>query len=172
MRFRALSIVFLVSVSAGLLCQVSQASQAPTLRVRWDRDTDFSKYQTFAWKDGTAAVDPTIDALIVQTVGDELAIRGIFPDEDEPDLHVLYHASVRESFEVGGGYRTDWESEGAVTVNSYRAGTLVIDFVDAEKNRIVWRATATAVIQGNPKKNAPLVRQVIQKMFADFHPER
>jgi hypothetical protein len=48
----------------------------------------------------------------------------------------------------------------------------VIDLVDVENNRLVWRAIATATLQGTPKKNVPLVREVIRKMFVDFPPER
>jgi hypothetical protein len=82
---------------------LSLAAPAPTIRVRWDREADFSKYETFSWEEGTAAVDPTIDATIVQSVGNELAIQGIFPDEAQPDLHVIYHASGRDEFELSGG---------------------------------------------------------------------
>lgn len=158
----------------GILLVASQpkASQAPTIRVQWDRETDFTRYQTFAWQEGTAAVDPVIDRAIVQAIADELAVEGVFPDESEPDLHVVYHASVQDEFQIGSGYRSDWAEGSAVTVNSYRAGTLVVDVVDAAENRLVWRGIATATVRGEPKKNLSRVKDVVRRMFRDFPPER
>jgi len=160
-----------IAARAALLTALfASDSQAQTVRVQWDRKVDFSAYQSFSWLEGTAAVDPDVNQLIADTIENELSVRGIFPDENEPDLHVVYHASAREEFQVGGGYRRDWTDSGAVTVDSHLAGTLVVDLVDAEENRVVWRAIATATVSGNPKKARGRIPSVIQKMFADFPP--
>lgn len=156
---------------ALLLTLLSVDSQAQSVRVQWDRKVDFSSYQSFAWLEGTAAVDPEVNQLIADSIENELSVRGILPDEDEPGLHVVYHASARESFQVEGGYRTDWGSPGGLTVNSHLAGTLIVDLVDAKENRIVWRAIATATVSGDPKKARGRIPSIVQKMFADFPPE-
>jgi hypothetical protein len=156
--------------AALLLALFAFESQAQTVRVQWDRKVDFSTYQSFSWLEGTTAVDPEVNQLISETIENELSVRGIFPDEDQPGLHVVYHASAREEFQVGGGYRRDWTDSGAVTVDSHLAGTLVVDLVDAEENRVVWRAIATATVSGNPKKARGRIPSIIQKMFADFPP--
>ncbi len=149
---------------------LSVPSEAQTIRVQHDRKVDFSEYLSFAWLEGTTAVDPEVNRIIQETIENELSIRGIFPDEAEPNLNVVYHASARETFEVQGGYQRDWEGSGAVTVESHLAGTLVIDLVDAGRNRVIWRATATATVSGSPKKARGRVPSVIQKMFVDFPP--
>jgi hypothetical protein len=146
--------------------------QAPTIRVRWARGVDFSAYQTFVWTEGTRAVDPQIDQIIIESVENQLSVAGIFPDENEPDLYVTYHASAKEEFQVKGGQWRDWQSAEPITTESFVAGTLVIEIADAE-NHILWRATATATVSGEPKKNrGKRVADVIQKMFADFPPPR
>jgi Domain of unknown function (DUF4136) len=154
-----------------LLALFGVDSQAQTIRVQWDRKVDFSIYQNFAWIEGTAAVDPDVNQRISESIENELSVRGIFPDEDEPDLHVVYHASSREEFQVGGGYRRDWEDAGDLKVDSYVAGTLLVELVDAGENRVVWRAMATATVSGNPKKARDRIPSVIRKMFDGFPPE-
>lgn len=148
------------------------ALQAPTIRVRWARGTDFAAYQTFAWTEGTSAVDPQIDQTIVQSIENALSIAGIFPDEGEPDLYVTYHASAKEEFEVKGGQWRDWQNTEPITAESHVAGTLVIEIAEASENRIVWRAIATATVTGEPKRSQKKVAEVIAKMFADFPPPR
>jgi hypothetical protein len=155
----------LLALAAGLA-----SGQPPTVRVQWERGTDFSKYQTYAWLEGTRALDDEADALIVNTVDGQLGVNGIFPDEAEPDLYVVYHASRDESFEVTGGYRLDWKDARAVTANSHVAGTLVIDLVDAEENQLVWRGVATASITQDRRKDRKTVVDAMEKMFAKFPP--
>lgn len=160
-----------ITAATTLALALSAAlSEAPTIRVQWDRKVDFSGYQSFTWIEGTAAVDPAVNQMLTETIENELAVRGIFPDEADPGLHVAYHASAREEFQVQGGYRRDWEDSGAIEVDSHVAGTLVIDLVDARENRVVWRAIATATVSGNPKKARARIPSVVQKMFADFPP--
>ena len=156
---------------AAFALSLAPTSNAQTIRVKWDRKVDFSRYQSFAWMDGTAAVDPEVDRMIVETIENELSVRGIFPDEAEPSLYVVYHASRNEKFEVEGGYRSDWEDAGAVTVESHLAGTLVVDLVDAKENRVVWRAIATATVTGSPKKAKGRIPSIVQRMFEDFPPQ-
>jgi hypothetical protein len=159
-----------VAVASLFLSLLSAVSEAQTIRVQWDRKVDFSGYQSFAWIEGTAAVDPEVNQAITEAIENELSVRGILPDEDEPDLHVVYYASAREEFEVQGGYRRDWEESGALKVDSHLAGSLVVDLVDASENRVVWRAVATATVSGSRKKARARIPSILQKMFADFPP--
>jgi len=162
-----------VALTALVLALFGADSEAQTLRVQWDRNVDFSVYQSFAWIEGAAAVDPEVNRILVESIENELSINGIFPGEpieEEPDLHVVYHASAQKEFQVEGGYRRDWNDSGALTVDSHVAGTLVLDLVDARENRVVWRAIATATVGSDPKKARDRILAVVQKMFANFPP--
>jgi hypothetical protein len=172
-RFGSHLVRFTVIPALALVAALrAEPAGAQTVRVQWERGADFSKYQTFAWVEGQQALDPEVDRLIRETVENQLSVDGIFPDEAEPDLEVAYYASAKDELDVKGGYRGDWKESGTVTVNRYRAGTLVIDLVDAAENRLLWRASASATITGDPKKSRSRIPQVVQKMFADFPPQK
>lgn len=160
-------VLFAIILAEGLF---AAAVDAQTIRVQWERGTDFSKYRTFAWVEGQSARDPDVDPLIRDSVANELALDGILPDEVEPDLHVAYYASAKEEVIVEGGYSRNWREAEAVTVNRYIAGTLVIDLVDVSENQRVWSATATATITGDLKRSRSRIPGVVQNMFADFPP--
>ena len=148
----------------------ANAAVAQTVRVRWERTVDFSRYQSYAWLEGARALDDQAHRLVVDSTDATLSVAGIFKDEFEPDLYVAYYVSVDESFQITGGYRRDWNDAQAVTVETHSAGTLVIDLVDAAENQIVWQASATATLTNNMKKNRDKVRDALSKMFADFPP--
>jgi hypothetical protein len=154
-----------------LLSAFALEAGAQTARVQWDREVDFTGYETFAWIDGMAAEDPATDRLVREEIENQLGIRGILPQPADPDLYVAYYASVREEFQIRGGYRSDWEASGTLVVETYVAGTLVIDLVDVLENRVVWRGWATATLTGNPRRDAPRVRAAIERLLAGFPPQ-
>lgn len=145
-------------------------AEAQTTRVQWQRGTDFTQYQTYAWTEGTHVEDDTNHRVIMEYVDAQLGINGIFTDEEEPDLHVAYHASATDDFEFSTGYSHDWRGAGAITARNYLSGTLVIDLIDAKEGHVVWRATAAATVVNDPKKNRATVEKALEKMFADFPP--
>ena len=66
--------VRIVGALALLLALSGAEAQGQTIRVQWDREVDFSRYQSFAWLEGTAAVDPEVDRMIVESVENELSV--------------------------------------------------------------------------------------------------
>ena len=146
-------------------------AQKPTVRVKWEKAQDFSKYETYSWLESpTDDVADVTDRIIVDTLDAHMSIHGIFKDDFEPDLHVVYYGSAEESFEIGGGYRSSWSDPQAVTIQNHTAGTLVLDVVDADSGQVVWRGIATATIEPDPKKNVKTVREALRKMLDSFPP--
>ena len=156
---------------ALVACLASGVALAQTVRVKWERGTDFSKYQTYTWHDEPYDdVDDIIDQIIVDHVDSVMSINGIFRDDYEPDIFITYHGSAEESFEIQGEYRADWSSPGAITIDGHRAGTLVVDIVDVDGNHVLWRGIATATVQREPRKNRQIVINALTKMFESFPP--
>jgi hypothetical protein len=152
-----------------ILLAATQA-MSQTVRVRWEPTTDFDKYQTYAWLEGTRVKDAHSHRFIVEYVDGQLGVNSVFKDENEPDLYAVYHAAAEGSFEITGGYGSDWKGANAITVNNHVAGTLVVDLVDAAENQLVWRGIATATVSSERKKNQDTIRKAVEKMFADFPP--
>ena len=144
---------------------------AQTVRVKWERGTDFSKYQTYTWHENPSddVADQT-DQIIVDHIDSVMSLNGIFRDDYESDLFITYYGSAEESFGISGGYQSDWTSSGAITIDSHRAGTLVVDIVDVDENQVVWRGIATATIQREARKNRQIVQNALTKMFDPFPP--
>jgi len=119
----------------------------------FDASVDFRRYDTFAWEDaiplptGDPRLDenPFFDARIRESVTAELVSRGILQVdlEAEPSLLVHYHASVQDRVEVydrdtASGYDVAEFGPGT-EVYQWEEGTLLVDLVDAESMRVIWR---------------------------------
>ncbi len=169
---RTTTLIFFRLTASLLFVLAATEAVSQTVRVRWDKSAEKKEYLTYAWLDGTHVKDQQTHRYIVDYVNAQLGINSVFKDESAPDIYVVYHASAESSFEISGGYHYDWKDASAITAASHSAGTLVIDIVDADENQVIWRATATATITGNQKKNRNTVIKAVQKMFADFPPGR
>jgi hypothetical protein len=66
--------------------------------------------------------------------------------------------------------RDYFEYRRGVDTYEYEVGTLVLDFVDAKKKELVWRGTASGVI--DPGKTAEQIDGIIAKLLDNFPPPK
>jgi hypothetical protein len=184
-RFEVRVVFSIVPIGAVLL-----AVGCSSISVRHDFDTqaDFTGYQTYAWlQQPTTAVgdakaaqrtNTLLDKRIRRAVDAQLAAKGMKPSAEDPDLLVIYHMGLDRKVDVqdwgysyprypyGGWYG------GQVDVYEYDEGTLIVDLIDAESDQLVWRGTATKVIDetASPEKREANLNEVVTRLFADYPP--
>ena len=141
--------------------------------VQFDRANDFSRYRTFAWKDGTAARRPAIQAGILSAVQRELEAAGMRKIDEAPDVYVLTHALVDEhTLEdlSDATYWKFWTGIGRIDLEAIKVGTLVVDLLDPATGKIVWRGLATGAVDAKVKKITRKIDRLVGKLFRDFPP--
>jgi hypothetical protein len=145
---------------------------AQKITVEFDQAADFSKYKTFAIRDGQLnSRNPALNSELVKRriesdIARDLTARGLEITTGRPDLNVRYHfGSVRKA-EIER-YPAGWRGFGTRVVRvPYTEGTLVIDLRDPSTRSLVWRGIASeeksdgAKIEG---KLDDMVRKAIEK---------
>ena len=147
-----------------------------------DRDVDFARYATYTWAEGTAAEDQLAERRIREAVDRELAKKGLERVDEGGDLMVVSHAAVHtktrvdvDKFPPHYGYywrRPFWVERTTVDVREIKMGTLIIDLLDANEERLVWRGKATGAVRPNPKKSTKLLNKAVFKMFEKYEAAR
>ena len=147
------------------------------------RDTDFSKYHTYAWApaDALPVGDPRLDhnPILVDYLQGAVE-RGLAkhemllaPSSARPDLLVHFHGSVRQVVSVAGASRTHEHGVSEdVEIVAYDEGTLVIDMVDARDGRLVWRGWAIDSVDGivgSQDRMKKKVNEAVARLLANFH---
>ena len=147
------------------------------------RDTDFSKYHTYSWgsADALPVGDPRLDhnPILVDYLQGAVE-RGLrkhdlllVPPSAHPDLLVHFHGSVRQVISVAGASRThDYGVSEDVDIVTYDEGTLVVDMVDANDGRLVWRGWAIDSVNGivgSQDRMKQKVNEAVAKLLANFH---
>ncbi len=145
-------------LTAALLSALTLSACAARMTVssHVERGLDLSRYRTFDWgpADALPTGDPRLDRdpffkdRVQGAVEKGLLARGFrLPDSGEADLLIHYHAHISERIDVNRidhGYAYGYCSQPGCPsdVVPYEAGTLVLDIVDAQTNRLIWRGWA------------------------------
>jgi hypothetical protein len=142
---------------------------------------DIAHYRTYDW--GPADSLPAGDARLegnpffqdhVQgAIEKELAMRGIERAESAPDMLIHLHASITQRIDVNQADRQFGycETDDCPGVSQFEAGTLVLDFIDARTNRLIWRGWAQDSVEQTLENNDRLQRQIeeaVRRMMARF----
>jgi hypothetical protein len=165
-----------------VVCLAAAAAAAQEVYVDYDRSGRFSWYTTYAWADGgETSLEGTNDLLhskITNAIETNLARGRLVEVDEHPNLYLTYHAGSRRAIKVDPvafGFGTSgswvqnpyWGGVGVTTASArtYEQGTLVIDFWEAETNKLVWRGVAIDVFFDDPDKTAKKLDKAIKKMI-------
>ena len=162
-------------------------ASAQKVSVGADPGVDLTKYKTYAWTTGTISANPIVSAMVVSSVDEQLAAKGIQKVEADPDLTVVVFGSTESDMHVSN---PSWSPSlnsiaTGVAVGSQSwlvtKGTLVVDLLDAKTKNSVWRGQATQTLDRGPtgdkakdaKNVEKPIRNAVKKMFKQFpHPAR
>jgi hypothetical protein len=157
------------------------ACSSITVQSDYDREANFAAYQTYALKvvpmEGFPEVlDDLTKNRVEKFIREEMAYRG-YKEADAPDLYVTYGVRVDDKqkmvantyyynspyyYGYWGGYNYGWSE---IDVVDYKVGTLIIDIVDAERNRLVWYGAGSKVIDGGSRDPESTIKSAIGKIF-------
>lgn len=160
-----------ILLSTILLC--TSCAPPLTVQSSFDPAANFKVYQTFAWhpaevpapKQGSGGLlySTLLDQRVKEAIASELVKKGITPDVSRPGLIVAYDIAVtvpedaaninfpNPNFGYGYsywyGYRYNYDGDAVPdfrSIGKFRPGSLVIDLIDANTRRLIWRGALDA----------------------------
>jgi hypothetical protein len=175
----------LIVILVILLGAVSVSAQK--VSVGADPGVDLTRYKSYAWSREMVSINPITNEIVVTSVDNQLAAKGLKKVETDPELTVVVFGSTESDIHVSN---PSWSPSlnsiaTGVAVGSQSwvvtKGTLVIDILDTKTKNSVWRGQATQTLDRGPTgdraKDAKTVekpiRNAVKKMFKQFpHPSR
>jgi len=148
-----------------------------------ERGLDLTRYHTFEW--GTADALPQGDPRLDRNpffkdhfegaVEKQLAARGVEHSATAPDLLIHYHATITHRLEIdataSARYCPTLDCDPPLA--GFEAGTVILDFIDARTNRLIWRGWAQRAIDDELENRDHMARridQAVTRMLARFRP--
>lgn len=165
-------------------------SSCSSVRVSSDYDTqaNFKEYKTFAfYKKGIdkASVSDLDKKRIMRAIEKELVSRG-YQKSSNPDILVSIFTKSREKVNINqnpnfgwgfgwgwrwGGLWGPWGMGNQVNVNQYTEGTLFIDFIDKNKNELVWQGIGSGSMRiKNPDRRERRINEFVKEIISEYPP--
>lgn len=169
-----------------LLAAVLFLSACSNVAVTTDFDhlAPFSQYRTYTLVPDNEQIklSPSSEAALRETLRANLARHGISETSENADLHVVRHISTKEKLAIHQS--SDWGYAGMpygygrysmwvgaprtyTDVSQYTEGTLILDFVDAKTQKLVFRGVGTGTVS-DPETNAERIKEAVEKIVKDF----
>ena len=166
-----------------MLC-IGVLTSCSSVKVVSDYDTkvDFSTYKTFAfYKKGIdkASVSDLDKKRIMRAIENELNKKGLVKSTN-PDILVSIFTKSREKVNVtdnnlgygfGWGYNPWFFGSTNLNINQYTEGTLFIDFIDKNKNELVWQGIGSGAMKmTNIDKKEERISEFVNKIILAYPP--
>jgi hypothetical protein len=146
----------------------------------YDLDADFSAYETFAWlpqntmsegQPQATQQSSLMESRIKRIINEGLEAKGLRLDADSPDLVLVYHVGVQNITEIRRtGYT--YGMGGNVRTDHFQEGTFILDMMDSQTKKLVWRGIAEGVLEENPtpQQLEKDVRDMVDKLLRKYPP--
>jgi hypothetical protein len=160
----------------------------------FDPETDFTRYQTFAWMEGTGAASDDLrvggdlmDQRFRRAIESELVSRGMQKAASgQPDVYIGYQVALDDRVDyqtINTYYGSGWGYRGVrrggisgvgvasqTTAREYTMGTLVIDVFDAGRRELVWRGAGEGKVDAarNPQERQERINEAVTVILEDF----
>jgi Domain of unknown function (DUF4136) len=176
-------------VLLAFLVITTQDLSAQKVGYNYDKQADFSQFETYRWADiGEAdSVDEITRQQIRAAIDSQLALKGLHRVDDTPsDLAIGFQVSLSQERQLstmgtGWGYGPGWGSSwygygygGAYSTTTMSStitvGTLALDMYDASQKRLVWRGVATKTVDrtSNPQKREKRLNKAAKKLLQHY----
>jgi hypothetical protein len=169
-----------------LLAAVLFLTACSTVSVTTDFDhlAPFSQYRSYVLVPGNEKIrlSPSSEAALRDALRANLARHGISETSENADLHVVRHVSTKEKLAIhqssdwgygsmpyGYGYYGMWAGAPRTytDVSQYTEGTLILDFVDAKTQKLVFRGIGTGTVS-DPETNADRIKEAVEEIVEEF----
>jgi hypothetical protein len=155
---------------AGALLLTASLASAQKITTDWDKTATFTGFKTYTLTMGQmpAGANPLMVQRVESGIASELAALGLLRAETGGELMVAYHGATREDVSLQSwGYAPRWGG-GQVDVNRVTTGMLVVDVIDAQAKKLLWRGTASDTVSDNPQKNEKKIQKAVEKLFEKY----
>jgi Domain of unknown function (DUF4136) len=157
---------------------IAQGARAQKITMEYDQTVDFSKYKTFAIRDGQLnSRNPALGGELVKKqieadIQNDLTAKGLTMVTSGPaDLNVRYTFGAARKSELEA-YPAGWYGMGTRYVRvPYAEGTLVIDLRDPSTRSLVWRAIA-AEDKSDASKIQGKINDMVKKSIDKYPPKK
>jgi hypothetical protein len=136
-----------------------------------DKSVDFTAYKTYGWMTPVGEFGlETITGRRVKSGVDSILVAKGFEEltEGKPDFLVRYKLSIEQEVQAYDNY-FQWYGGGDWDVRTFDRGTLLLDVIDPEEQKFIWRASASKLLDDQGAGGT--LEEILEDMLSSFPPQ-
>ena len=143
-----------------------------------DSSANFDTYRNYAWSAGmkpfSGDIKPEFESVIGERIKaavekelDEKHFAKLEPER--ASMFVAYHVVLTDKNYTPEEYSSH-QFDRDMADNDFKQGTLIIDFIDAEDGRLIWRGSATGAVTREPSESGNKAKEAVRKILLKYPP--
>jgi hypothetical protein len=164
------------------LAHLAMGCSSMSVKHDYDRAVDFTRYKTFGWVEQPQQLEDLIRSgirpanlrLAKDLIERDLRPKGLQLDEEDPDILIAIFGGSQDRVDVQAwGYGHDASMRGRdteVDVYEYEEGGLLMDFIDAETDSVIWRGWATCALEESDDTREK-IREAVSRILERYPPK-
>ena len=169
---RTASVLAAVLIFALPAPGIAQKAPGATQKVviEYNKKTDLTKYKTYSWGPGHAALLPAADKAIIAGVEKQLAANGMTKAATgSGDLVVRYHSVERADVDLSTfDPKPPAPGEQRPMAQTVSVGTLMVDLVDPASQKMLWRGRIEGAISHDLPTLEEQLNKAVARLFEKF----
>jgi hypothetical protein len=132
---------------------------------------DFKSYRSYYLISAENEENPYMNEVLENAIKFEMEVHGYREDDENPGLLVLYRVFDKDFKFTGNNepYKITDDTQDYYSPVNYKlkAGTLLVQIIDLEKNQLVWQGYASGLINHKHIQNRE-VRHAVLRIFNKY----
>lgn len=155
-----------------------------TTHYDYDPEARFEELSNYDWLNPPDVDQGVVEFTIkrIQTAMEkQLTEKGYSLDTSNPDFLIAIHGGKEKIINVvdwGYTYRRNYRYNYSYPLNQgidvyeYEEGTLIIDFIDAASQKLIWRGSVIKALDSNPtpEKREKVINEAVSRALENFPP--
>ncbi len=140
---------------------------------------NFNNYKTYKLRIDDLALNDIDKDRVLNEVSKQLQMKGL-KVSDTPDLIINLKANhkqikdiqARNPYGVYGGFGYGGFGFGMSRIfsNNYNQGSLIIDLIDAQSQKLIWQGVGTGIAVDSPRLKQKEIPQIVAEIMANYPP--
>ena len=166
--------IWLLAISLGLTsCSPFQ------VKSDYSATTNFSNYKTYKLRIDDLNLNDIDKDRVLNEVSKQLQMKG-FKVSESPDLIVNLKANHKQINDIQGGspygmyggfgYGGFGFGMSRTFSSNYNQGSLVVDLIDAQSQKLVWQGTGKGISVDSPRAKQKQIPEIVAEIMANYPP--
>ena len=152
------------------------------VRSDYSATANFNNYKTYLFRTDDLKMNDIDKDRVLNELSKQIQAKGLTSAQN-PDLIINVKAShkkiqdITTSYNCGFGWGRPWGwgggfGMGNTWTNNYNSGTLVVDFVDAKTQKLVWQGIGSGISVDSPRSKQKQIPQIVADIMANYPPQK